>query len=108
MRRVCIESPYAGDVAANVAYAKRAVHDCLLRGEAPIASHLLFTQEGILDDTKPSERSLGIEAGLAWQGVADAIVVYTDRGISNGMYLAIDRAKFYDLQIEYRTIGVTP
>jgi hypothetical protein len=34
MRLVVIESPFAGDVAANVAYAKRAVHDCLMRAEA--------------------------------------------------------------------------
>lgn len=27
MRRVIIESPFAGDVEANIAYAKRAVHD---------------------------------------------------------------------------------
>lgn len=105
MRRVCIESPYAGDVAANIAYAKRAVCDCLKRGEAPIASHLFFTQPGILDDSVPAERDKGIEAGLAWQRVADAIVVYIDRGISPGMELAIDRALFYGLTVEYRSIG---
>jgi hypothetical protein len=104
MRRVCLESPFAGDIPANIAYAKRAVHDCLLRGEAPIASHLLFTQEGVLDDDKPQERTLGIEAGLSWQQVADAVVVYTDRGISGGMELAIDRAKFYNIPVEYRSL----
>ncbi len=57
MRLVVIESPYAGDVQANVAYAKRCVADCLRRGESPYASHLFFTQDGILDDLKPEERT---------------------------------------------------
>jgi hypothetical protein len=66
VRRVIVESPFAGDIEANVIYARAAVRDCVLRGEAPIASHLLFTQPGILDDNVPEERALGIEAGLAW------------------------------------------
>jgi hypothetical protein len=49
MKLVIIESPYAGDVEPNVAYAKAAVLDCLSRGEAPYASHLFFTQDGILN-----------------------------------------------------------
>ena len=40
-RRVIVESPYAGDIETNVAYARAALRDCLSRGEAPIASHLL-------------------------------------------------------------------
>lgn len=66
MPLVVIESPYTGDVEGNVAYAKRCVMDCLKRGEAPYASHLFFTQPGILDDLKPEERMRGILAGLAW------------------------------------------
>lgn len=66
---VIVESPYAGDVDANVTYARRALRDCLERGEAPIASHLLYTQPGVLDDTVPEQRALGIAAGLAWRNV---------------------------------------
>ena len=36
-----LESPYAGDVAANVAYARRCLADSVARGEAPLATHLL-------------------------------------------------------------------
>ena len=50
LRRVILESPYAGDIERNVAYARAAMRDSLLRGEAPIASHLLYTQPGVLDD----------------------------------------------------------
>ena len=46
MRQVIFESPYAGNVEENVAYARAAVRDSLLRGELPIASHLLYTQPG--------------------------------------------------------------
>ncbi len=50
MRRAIIESPFAGDVERNVRYARAAMRDCLMRRETPYASHLLYTQEGVLDD----------------------------------------------------------
>src|SRR4051812_26485158 len=89
MRLVILESPYAGDVAANLAYARACIKDSLLRGEAPMASHCLYTQPGILDDNDPNERAHGINAGHAWLRVAEAMVVYTDRGISEGMMAGI-------------------
>jgi hypothetical protein len=104
VRLVIIESPYAGDIKCNVAYARAAVRDSVLRGEAPIASHLLYTQPGILRDEVPSERQLGINAGLAWRHVAEATIVYTDRGISRGMQLGIDAATAEGIPVEYRTI----
>lgn len=104
MRRVIIESPFAGDVEANIAYAKAAVHNCLMRGEAPIASHLLFTQPGVLDDDKPEERQLGIAAGHAWIRAADAVVVYQDRGISAGMQAGIEQAELRRVPVEYRSL----
>lgn len=82
---VIIESPYAGQVTANVAYARQCMRDSLLRGEHPIASHLLYTQPGILDDDKPDERKRGIEAGLAWRKAAQKAVFYTGMGWSRGM-----------------------
>ena len=85
MKLVCIESPYAGDVTGNEAYASRCVMDCLRRGESPYASHLFFTRPGILDDLKPEERKLGIEAGFEWARKAEVRVFYIDRGISSGM-----------------------
>ena len=106
MRRVVLESPYAGDVAANVEYARRCLRDSLARGEAPIASHLLYTQDGVLRDEAPEERQWGIDAGLSWLPVAEATVVYTDRGISNGMKLGIKRAEDMGVVVEYRSIGI--
>lgn len=104
MRRVILESPFAGDVDANVEYARRCVRDALARGEAPIASHLLYTQPGILRDDVPQERQWGIDAGLAWRAVAEASVVYTDRGISKGMEYGIAAARAAGLPVELRSI----
>ncbi len=95
MRRVIVESPLDGsaaEVAVHIAYACAAVSDCLRRGEAPMASHLLHAQPGILSDADPDERRLGMEAGLAWGEVADCTVAYTDLGVSEEMAEGIKRA----------------
>ena len=105
--RVIIESPYAGDVEKNVAYARAAVRDSVLRGEAPIASHLLLTQPGILRDDVPEERTLGIDAGHAWLHVANKVAVYADRGVSRGMALGIERARFLGVPVEFRALDTT-
>lgn len=102
MRRVILESPFAGNVRQNIAYARACIRDSVHRGEAPLASHLLFTQPGILDDLIPGERQLGIAAGLAWYKFADAAVVYRDLGISSGMQAGIDMAVLCGLPVEYR------
>jgi hypothetical protein len=102
MIRVIIESPYAGDVERNVLYAKECMLDCLSRGEAPYASHLLFTQ--LLNDADSSERALGIEAGLVWGNAADKTVVYQDYGISEGMQFGIKRAEVEKRPVEYRSL----
>lgn len=107
MNRVIIESPYAGDIDRNVAYARACLHDSLMRGEAPIASHLLYTQPGVLNDAIPEERLMGIDAGLAWRFVADKTVVCTDLGISDGMRYGIEAARRSGVPIEYRSIGWT-
>lgn len=106
MKLVVIESPFAGDVPANIAYGKRCIHDCLARGEAPYASHLFFTQDGILNDDIPGERELGMEAGFAWGDAAELTVVYMDRGISNGMLAGIARAEKAGRTVEYRYLDI--
>jgi hypothetical protein len=106
-RRVILESPYAGNWWGrwqNRRYARRCVRDSLMRGEAPIASHLLYTQPGILNDQVPSERRQGIDAGLAWRYVAEGSVVYVDRGISKGMEYGIDAARAAGRTVEFRTL----
>lgn len=117
LKRVIVESPFkpTSDWPGvrwwqrwqNILYARAAVRDSVLRGEAPIASHLLFTQRGVLDDDIAYERRLGIAAGLAWKSVAEAFVVYIDRGISKGMREAIVAATDAKIPVIYRELGRT-
>lgn len=109
-RLVVLESPYRGDdghanLERNMEYARACMRDCIInRRESPFASHLLYAQEGILDDKNPEERRLGIGAGLAWAEKAEATVVYTDLGITEGMKLGIERAEELGRPVEYRTL----
>lgn len=104
MKPVLVESPFAGDVKRNIKYTRKCMHDCFLRGEAPFASHALYTQEGVLDDTIPEERELGIKAGLIWGAMAEVTVVYVDHGILGGMRLGIADAKAKGRPVEYRKL----
>lgn len=106
--KVIIESPFAAQttlaLGLNQLYGRAALRDSLLRGEAPMASHMLYAQPYVLDDTDPSERRLGMTAGFAWLPLVDRVVVYTDRGISEGMHEGIRRAKAQGLDVEERSI----
>ena len=101
---VVVESPFAGDVETNIRYARACMRDSLIKGEYPFVMHLLYTQDGILDDDIPAERNLGIEAGLAWGKYASKTVVYTDLGITPGMEQGTQRAKEEGRKIEYRKL----
>lgn len=102
---IIIESPFAGGVAANVEYARECMHHSLLLGEAPYASHLLYTQPGVLDDDVQEERTLGIEAGFAFKHIPDSLTVfYIDLGWSNGMLLAREYCKRNNLPFISRLI----
>jgi hypothetical protein len=102
--KVIIESPYAGEIERNIDYARKCMKDSLLRGEFPLASHLLYTQPGILDDSITIERNLGIAAGLEWGKMAEKTIVYTDYGISKGMQFGIENAIENNREVQYRTI----
>lgn len=108
MKLVVIESPFAAGngrtVDENLAYARACMRDALLRGEAPIASHLLYTQPGILDDDHPDERRLGIECGLIWARQAEVAAFYTDHGMSRGMEFAIERHRAEGRAVEIRSL----
>lgn len=111
---VILETPYAGtdggrtwddpDVQANLAYTRACMRDCLLRGEAPFASHVIYTQPDVLHDGIPDERERGIEAGFAWRHIAHKTVVYTDRGITPGMMKGISHARDLKHEVVYRIL----
>lgn len=105
MRRVIIESPFAGDVAGNLRYLRACMRDCLLRGESPYAGHALYTQEGVLRDDVPDERALGIAAGFEWRDAAATTIFYCDRGWSSGMKAASADVHAKGLAYEIRYLG---
>lgn len=91
-----VESPYTAThedkdvqsnmVARNIAYARLACHYVMRQGHVPIASHLFFTQPGMLDDRDPAQRKQGIDAG---KHVSDILRCpawfFMDLGWSGGM-----------------------
>lgn len=98
-----LESPYAGDIEKNVKYAQLCMHDMIVNhGEAPFASHLLYTQENVLKDEDPEERILGINAGFAFRDVCKKSVFYVDLGVSRGMELGVEDAEKKGRSIKFR------
>jgi hypothetical protein len=95
MRIVVLESPYKADsefgLQRNLAYASALVEHVTLRGDSPVASHLLITQS--LDDRILEHRKMGIAAGLAILRVADVHAFGVDLGMSAGMEMAMDIAR---------------
>lgn len=100
--RVAVESPYAGDVAGNVEYARKCLADSIARGESPFASHLIYTQ--VLDDSDPAQRARGMAIGREWSDCADLFAVYLDRGITEGMWEAIAVAYARGAEVQYRSM----
>ncbi len=85
-----------------MAYARECLLDSLRRGEAPLASHLLYTQ--VLDDEVAEDRELGMSAGFAWNRHAELVAVYEDLGVSRGMRAGISIAEALGIPVEYRSI----
>ena len=107
MRRLCIvESPYAGDVEANLSYARKACRDSYDRGEQPFASHLLYPQ--FLDDQQPDERRDGIAFGYHFWQPSGIVAWYCDNGWSGGMIAALERAVERYQHIEFQARWIYP
>ena len=95
MRRVIIESPFAGATpelaARNTFYLQACIRWCILQGWTPYASHRMLP--GALDDSNPRERALGIAAGFVWRRQSEATLIMHDLGFSFGMCMGIVDAK---------------
>lgn len=98
---VVVESPFSGNVELNVRYARAAVRQCIKAGTVPLASHLLYTQPGILDDNDPAERTLGIQLGFEARRLAAKTLVFTDLGISAGMMQGVADAERRGCPVEF-------
>lgn len=85
----------------NLEYARQCCHWVFEQSGVPFASHLFYTQEGMLDDTNKDERNKGIEAGFFIGGFAEKVCVFYDKGISKGMKLGVQKALERDQDIEF-------
>lgn len=101
-RRVIICSPWRGDTERHARYLDACLRDSYARGESPYASHAIGPR--VLDDADPEQRRQGSAAGLAWIEYADALALYVDLGVSEGMGAEIQEALDTQTPIEERTI----
>lgn len=114
MRKVILETPYAGDIELNTFYAQCCMMDCIKKGEAPFASHLIYPQ--VLEENTPAERGLGIGMGFMWGREADLCAIYTDlcdKGnlaglktyiLSDGMQRAKELYEDLNIKVEIRSL----
>lgn len=110
---VIVESPFAGEtdhdgpgsIAYNLRYVRACMRDCILRGEAPFASHALYTQPGVLRDEVPEERELGMGLGWLVDARADYAVFYADLGWSSGMERGLKAANQQNKPYYVRRLG---
>ena len=109
MELVIIESPFKGEdwehTKRNILYARLCVSYSLSLGEAPFASHLFYTQTGILRDDIPEERMRGIHAGFTWGDRGSKRIICHDFGISKGMEYGIKRAETIGQPLVYRLLS---
>lgn len=100
MPLVYICSPYAGDIEANTAAARRYSRFAVEAGYIPIAPHLLFPQ--FLNDANQRERELGLFFGNVLMSKCAEIWVFGEQ-ISPGMDAEIRRAKRKNYRLRYFT-----
>jgi hypothetical protein len=89
---IIIESPYSGDIEANIAYLEKCMADSYFtRDEAPIATHLLWTRLSpdpktttYVPDTEDG-RKRALEKCRQLRKKVGRVAFYTDKGWSNGM-----------------------
>lgn len=109
---VVLETRYVSeDIATMIKYRKftlACIRDCLKRGEAPYASHMLFTETNALGEFSPDERAIGMHSGFLWGSNAVKTVVYTDLGLGLGMQQGIKSAQEVGRSVEYRELGWIP
>ena len=100
---IYVASPYAGDTAHNIEFAKQACRAVMDSGHAFFAPHLLYPS--VLDDNAPEQREFGMEMGISVLSRCDELWVFGDR-ISTGMRAEIDAAERMGIPIQYVTLSM--
>lgn len=103
LKRVAIESPFAGDVPRNVAYLLACMRFCLQQGVSPYAGHLQMTF--VLNDKDKEQRKLGMKCGFAHADQCDERWLFHDLGFSAGMKAGAARGEKRGQTIRTVTLG---
>jgi hypothetical protein len=94
-------SPLRGDVATNqknaIEYSKKVINE----GHIPICPHIYLTQ--FFDDSKESDRTLGMEMARDLLIYCDEVWVFGDK-ISKGMLGEIKTATLLEIPIKKETV----
>ena len=90
MAKVCICSPYRGDVEKNIKLAKLAAGLVIFRGDIPIIPHLYFSQF-LKEDNQP-ERIEGIKMGVELMKDCDELWI-VGTNITAGMEFELKTAE---------------
>lgn len=85
----------------NFVYARLAMQDSLVRGEAPLVIHLQYPLVVAADGP---QRSLGFDSMYAWLRVADQVVIYTDFQVTKGMQSQANLAATLGIPVLYRKV----
>ena len=95
---VYVCSPFSGDVAGNIANARKYSRFAVEHGYIPLATHLLFSQ--FLNDNNLTERDLGLHFGNVLMSHCREVWVFGE-AISAGMDAEIRRAKRKNYRLRY-------
>lgn len=93
-------SPYAGEIEANVAAARRYSRFAVMRGAIPVTPHLLYPQ--FMDDGNPDERALALKFGQILLDKCQELWSFGEH-VSSGMEAEIARAKRRGMEIRHFT-----
>jgi len=99
--KVYVASPFGGEE-ENLEYARLCLADSIDRGEVPFAPHLLYPQ--VLDDSDEEDRGTGMELAREWIDSCDLLVLYVDRGVSDGMVAEAEEANLLGIPVEHRNL----
>ena len=109
-RKVYVASPFAGDEKKNTAAAIRYCRFVINEGYIPVASHILFAASGMLRDSVPKERELGMLLGLGLLRSCSEVWVFGEP--SSGMLKEIQEAemlkkpiRFFDTNMQEVTVN---
>ena len=95
---VYVCSPFSGDIAGNIANARKYSRFAVEQGYIPIAPHLLFPQ--FLNDNDLTERELGLHFGNVLMSHCSEVWVFGEI-VSAGMDAEIRRAKRKNYRLRY-------